>query len=71
MSLNPFSANPTKWSNKPKQFVGNLPTNCLNVFEHFVKLALKGLNLPKTLQLIFFFENLEGLVTSLYLFVSL
>ena len=42
-SLNPLSANPTKWSNTLKQFVGNLPTNCLSVFDHFVELALKGL----------------------------
>ena len=42
--VNPLSANPTKWSNKPKQFVGNLPTNCLGVFDHFVGLALKGLS---------------------------
>ena len=28
---------------KHKQFVGNLPTNCLSVFDHFLKLALKGL----------------------------
>ena len=41
--LNPLSPNPTKWSNTLKQFVDNLPTNCLNVFDHFVKLALKGL----------------------------
>ena len=41
--LNHLSANPTKWSNTLKQFVGNLPTNCLSVFNHFVKLALKGL----------------------------
>ena len=41
--LNPLSANPTKWSNTLKQFVVNLPTNCLSVFDHFVKLALKGL----------------------------
>ena len=41
--MNPLSANPTKWSNILKQFVGNLPTNCLSVFDHFVKLALKGL----------------------------
>ena len=41
--FNPLSANPTKWSNTPKQFVGNLPTNCLSVFDHFVILALKGL----------------------------
>ena len=41
--LNPLSANPTKWSNKLKQFVGNLPTSCLSVFDHFVILGLKGL----------------------------
>ena len=41
--INPLSANTTIWSNTLKQFVGNLPTNCLNVFDHFVKLALKGL----------------------------
>ena len=39
----PLSANPTKWSNTLKQSVGNLPTNCLSVFDHFVGLALKGL----------------------------
>ena len=37
--LIPLSANPTKWSNTLKQ----LPTKCLSVFDHFVKLALKGL----------------------------
>ena len=37
---NPLSANPTKWSNTLKQFVSNLPTNCLSVFDHFVALAL-------------------------------
>ena len=41
--LNPLSANPTKWSNTLKQFVGKLPMNCLNLFDHFVRLALKGL----------------------------
>ena len=40
---NPLSANPTKWPNTLKQFVGKLPTNCLSVFDHFVKLALKAL----------------------------
>ena len=39
----PLSTNPTKWSNILKQFVGNLPTNCLSKFDHFVKLALKWL----------------------------
>ena len=42
--LNPLSANSTKWSNTLKQFVGNLPANCFSVFDHFVKLVLKGLN---------------------------
>ena len=41
--LNHLYANPTKWPNTHKQFVGKLPTNCLSVFDHFVKLALKGL----------------------------
>ena len=42
----PLSANPTKWSNTLKQFVRNLPTNCLSVFDHFMNLALKGLKSP-------------------------
>ena len=41
--FNPLSANFTKWSNTFKQLVGNLPTNCLGVLDHFVGLALKGL----------------------------
>ena len=43
LALNPLSVNPTKWPNTLKLFVGKLPTNCLSVFGHFVKLALKGL----------------------------
>ena len=43
--FNPLSANPTKWSNTLKQFVGTLPTNCLTVFDHFVGLVLKGLRI--------------------------
>ena len=42
-TVNPLSAKLTKWPNTLKQFVGNLPTNCLSVFDHFVGLALKGL----------------------------
>ena len=42
---NPLNAKFTKWSNTLKQFVGNLPTNCLSVFDHFVRLALEGLML--------------------------
>ena len=33
--INPLSANPTKWSNTIKQFLSNLPANCLSVFDHF------------------------------------
>ena len=40
--LNPLSANPEKWSNTLKQIVGNSPTICLSVFDHFMNLALKG-----------------------------
>ena len=43
-TVNPLSANPEKWSNTLKQIVGNLPTICLSVFDHFMNLALKGLN---------------------------
>ena len=43
MLLNPLNANPEKWSNTLKQIVGNLPTICLSVFDHFMNLALKGL----------------------------
>ena len=42
-TVNPLNANPEKWSNTLKQIVGNLPTICLNVFDHFMNLALKGL----------------------------
>ena len=42
-TLNPLNAKLTKWPNTLKQFVGNLPTNCLSVFGHFLGLALKGL----------------------------
>ena len=41
--VSPSSANPTKWSHTLKQFVSKFPTNCLSVFDHFLKLALKGL----------------------------
>ena len=43
-SFNYLSANITKWSNTLKQFVGNLPTNCLSAFDHFVGLEFKGLS---------------------------
>ena len=48
--FNPLSANPTKWSNTLKQFIGNLPMNCLSVFDHFVELALQGLSKTQILE---------------------
>ena len=39
------SANPTKWSNTLKQFVGNFRWIFLSVFDHFVGLVLNRLNL--------------------------
>ena len=41
--INALSANLAKWLNTLKQIALNLPINCLNVFDHFVELALKGL----------------------------
>ena len=41
--LKPLSANPTKWSNTLKQFIGKLLTNCLSVSDHFPGLTLKWL----------------------------
>ena len=49
--VNPLSANPTKWTNTVKQFVGKLPMNCLSVFDRFEKLALKGLGTLKNVKL--------------------
>ena len=43
LPINTLSANLTKWSNAPKQFVGNLPTYCVGVFDHLVGLTLKVL----------------------------
>ena len=37
--IKPLIANPTKWSNTLKQFFGKLPTSCLNLFDHFVKMT--------------------------------
>ena len=48
-SVNPLSANLTKWPNTLKQFVSKLSTNCSSVFGHFLNLALKGLSTDSTL----------------------
>ena len=43
-TLNPLSANPTKWSNT-KTIRRLLPPNSLSVFDYFVRLAYRGLRL--------------------------
>ena len=58
--VNPLGADFTKWSNTLKQFVGNLLTNCLSVFGHFLGLALKGL------RFLFFFDSEELWVNLLF-----
>ena len=35
-TINPLSANPTKWSNTLKQFVGNLPISCLIWYNQYI-----------------------------------
>ena len=45
--INPLNANPVKWSNTFKQFVGKLLTNYLSLFDHFVGLAFKELTLTQ------------------------
>ena len=39
-NLNPLSTSPTKWSNT-QTIRRLLPMNCLNVFDHFVRLSLR------------------------------
>ena len=36
LNFNPLSVKTTKWSNTLKQFLSNLPTNCLSVFHYVV-----------------------------------
>ena len=56
----PLSANLTKWSNT-QTIRGNLRTNYLSVFDHFIELALKGftgLRLATPVTLPSFYDNL-------------
>ena len=77
--INPLSANPTKWSNTLKQFVGKLETNCLSVFDHFVGLVLKELRFYETFwsvhkdtfhKLIYAHENIGSIINK-YEFLSI
>ena len=64
MNINPLNANPEKWSNTLKQIVGNLPTICLSVFDHFMNLALKGLNLYRHNHCFCLFSGEKGSLNS-------
>ena len=66
----PLSANPTKPSNTLKQFIGNLPTNCLSVFGHFMGLVLKGLMEPSESSPSFF-SNIKRIWANLLMSVPL
>ena len=44
-NFNPLSAKFIEWPNTLKQLVSNLPTNCLNVSDHFSGLTRKGLSI--------------------------
>ena len=59
--LNPLSANATKWLNTLRKFVGKLSTNCLGVFDHFVKLVLKWLMNLHIIYVNYFLEIVNGL----------
>ena len=59
LAVSPLSADPTKWSNTLNQFFGNLPTNCLSVFDHFVGLTLKGLTIFAKLSILDVWQGSE------------
>ena len=48
ITFKPLSTKPAKWSNTLKQFVGYCRQIILSVFDHFVRLALKELNLKNS-----------------------
>ena len=60
--FNPLSANGTKWSNTFKQLIGNLSTNCLSAFDHFVGVGFKGLKFWYT-YVLFNNESFNALVS--------
>ena len=67
LNLNPLNSNPTKWSDKLKQFVDNFLSNCLSVFDHFMLLAVKGLN-KQNISSIYFFKVIDVILQPLLFF---
>ena len=63
--INHLMANPTKWSNTLKRFVGKLATNCFSVYDYFVGLVFKELTAHEKYSslLIFTFSSLSVCTT--------
>ena len=61
LAVNPISANHTKWSNTVKQLL----TNCLSVFDHFVRLVLKGLTIFAKSSIIYVWQGLYTMFDTL------
>ena len=55
-----------KWSNTLKQIVGILATNCLSVFDHSVRLALKGLILINELEVTLLQSHILSIIGTIY-----
>ena len=55
--FSPLLANPTEWLNTLKQFVRKLPTSCLSMLDHFVRLALKGLTCSENFMINYDFKD--------------
>ena len=53
--INPLSSNPTEWSNVLKTIRQQWSTDCLSVFDYFIKSMLKGSPLKSFLMFFFFF----------------
>ena len=59
--FNASSAKISDWSNTLKQVIGNLPTNCLSVFDHFVGLTLKWLRFISKVKNDFYHASMRNL----------
>ena len=65
LRINRLSANPTKWSNTFKEFVGKSPTNCLSGSDHFLGLAVK--DLIERIMIRIVFETLSNIHDEVFL----
>ena len=65
--FNHLSDNPTKWSNA-LTIRWQQPTNCFSVFDHFVRLALKGFKKKQMCFTLFFFQECSSSLLSVISF---